>query len=214
MIARRGLLVGGATMAATIRGVAATAPPDLRFDVLRNDSDIGHHSISFHADGDILVANIAVEIVVRFGPIPVFRYNMTALETWRGDRFLSLVSETDDDGKHFRVRATTADNQVIVQAEGTPRVVLAPGTIPLTHWNRLCMERPLFNPQDGVAIASTVVARGEEMVPLADDKMVRAEHFSLVGKVNLEDWYDTAQRWAALRSAGTDGSRIDYRRAA
>jgi hypothetical protein len=214
MIARRGLLVGGAALAATVasRGVAVTVLPDLRFDVFRNDSNVGHHTISFHADGDTLVANVAVEIVVRFGPIPVFRYNLAARETWRGDRFLSLESETNDDGKSFRVQATNADNQVIVQTEAVPRAVLAPGTIPLTHWNQLCMERPLFNPQDGVPIASTVVARGEEMVPLADGKTVRATHYSLVGKVSLDDWYDAAQRWTALRSIGTDGSRIDYRR--
>jgi hypothetical protein len=211
MIARRGLLVGGAALALTIPGMAAT---DLRFDVLRNDSNIGHHNVSFHTDGDTLVANIAVEIVVRFGPIPVFRYTMTMRETWRGDRFLSLESETNDDGKHFRVQTTTADNQVIVQADGAPRAILAPGTIPLTHWNRLCMERPLFNPQDGVPIASTVVSRGEEMVPLADGKMVRATHYALVGKVNLGDWYDGTGQWAALRGVGTDGSRIDYRRTA
>jgi hypothetical protein len=69
----------------------------------------------------------------------------------------------------------------------------------------------LFNPQDGVPVASTVVARGEDMVPLADGKTVRAAHYSLVGQVALDDWYDDQRRWTALRSIGKDGSTIEYR---
>ena len=45
------------------------------------------------------------------------------------------------------------------------------------------MDRPLFNPQDGTAIASSVVARGEDMVPLADGRPVLATRYSLIGKV-------------------------------
>jgi hypothetical protein len=210
MIPRRLVLIGGAalTAAAPISGTA------VRFDVMRNDSLIGQHNVTFHADRDTLVANVAVEIVVRLGPVPLFRYTHTVRETWLGDRFLSLDSETNDDGKHFRVHAARITDQIVVETEASPRLSLTPETIPLTHWNRLCMTRPLFNPQDGVPVDSTVVERGQEMVPLADGKAVRATHYSLVGKVALEDWYDTAGQWTALRSVGRDGSRIEYRRVA
>jgi len=211
MIARRGLLAGAA-LAAAVPGRSIATPADLHFNVLRNGGDIGRHNVTFGRDGDALVATVTVEIVVRLGPIPLFRYTHSVRETWRGDRFQSLESETNEDGKRFQVHAIRSEDGVVVDSLGAPRTILAPETIPLTHWNRLCMERPLFNPQDGVAVVTTVVARGEELVPLADGTTVRAAHYSLVGKLALEDWYDTARQWTALRSIGHDGSRIEYRR--
>jgi hypothetical protein len=212
MIGRRTLLAGGAALAAPVSGLAV--PPDLRFDVMRNGSLIGHHTIGFHGEGDSLVANVAVDIVVRIGPIPVFRYTLSVREIWRDGRFLSLESETNDDGKHFHVNAGNSGGQVVVETAKAPRAVLPPETIPLTHWNELCMRRKLFNPQDGVPIDSKVVDHGEEMVALANGHEVCATHYALVGKVALDDWYDTDRQWTALRSTGTDGSRIEYRRAA
>jgi hypothetical protein len=50
------------------------------------------------------------------------------------------------------------------------------------------------------------------MVALADGRMVRAARYSLVGKPALDDWYDDARQWTALRTIGKDGSTIDYRR--
>jgi hypothetical protein len=216
MIVRRHVLSGGTALAVVtaVQARAATVPPDRHFEVFRNDSRIGHHTVGFRAEGDTLVATVGVEIAVRLGPIPLFRYTHSVRETWRGDQFLSLESDTNDDGKHFHVQASNAGNQVVIVTEAAPRTVFPPDTIPLTHWNILCMRRKLFNPQDGVPIDSTVVSRGETMVPLADGQQVRASHFSLVGKVALDDWYDTAQYWTALHSTGTDGSRIEYRLAA
>ena len=215
MIARRGLLGKAAAMgtalvaAAPRRGMGL--PPELRFNVMRDGNEIGHHTITFRQDGDMLLANVVVEIVVRLGPIPLFRYHHGVRETWRGGQFIALDSETNDDGKSFKVHAARFGDQVIVETLTAPRVVLGPDTIPLTHWNILCMRRPLFNPQDGLPVDSTIVPRGEEMVPLADGRLVPAAHYSLGGKVVLDDWYDEARQWVALRTAGRDGSKIEYR---
>jgi len=209
MIARRGLLTGGAAL--SVMGMAT--PSEIRFDVLRNGSKIGHHEVDFQQRDDTLVATTTVEIVYAFGPIVLFRYNHSVRETWSGGTFQTLESETNDDGKRFRVRAVRARAGIDVDSSALPRAVLPPETIPLTHWNILDMQRPLFDPQDGKAIEARATPRGEEMVPLADGKLVRATHYSLAGTVSLDDWYDSARMWTALRSKGTDGSTIDYRRA-
>jgi hypothetical protein len=208
MISRRGFLTGGA---ASLTG-AWTLPAELVFEVMRNGSPIGRHAIGFRQDGDTIAANITVEIAAGLGPIVLYRYKHTARETWRDGRFQSLESETNDDGTHYRVTATRTADNVAVDVAGAARTLFAAETIPLTHWNSLCMERPLFNPQDGVPITSRIVTHGQEMVPLANGGAVRATHYSLVGKVALDDWYDTVRLWIALRSVGRDGSNIEYRR--
>jgi hypothetical protein len=125
---------------------------------------------------------------------------------------VSIDSSTNDNGKPFSVHAVRAEDGVIVESANAPRAAFGADAIPLTHWNIRCMEQPLFNPQDGVAINSKVVVRGDEAVTTGDGGTIRARHYSLVGKVALDDWYDPAQRWVALHSIGTDGSTIDYRR--
>lgn len=213
MIGRRGVLAGGAalTVAANQQAVAADQP-DLRFEVMRNGSRIGHHAIRFRREGAVLEATIEVDIVVRFGPIVLYRYLMQVREVWRDGAFVSLESETNDDGTRHRVKAMRVPDQVIVDVSGAQRAVFPPNTIPLTHWNNQCMSRPLFNPQDGVAISSNVIARGEASIALADGREVRATRFSLIDDVVLDDWYDTSNHWTALRAPGRDGSTIDYRR--
>jgi hypothetical protein len=214
MIARRGLLAGGTALAAAspICVAASPAPPDLRFEVLRNDTRIGHHVIRFRQEGTALEATIDVNIAVRVGPIVLYRYTLQARETWRDGAFQSLESQANDDGTHHTVRAARTEESIIVEASAAPRAILPPNAIPLTHWNNLCMERPLFNPQDGAPIASRVLTRGEEAVPLADGRAIRATRFSLIGKVALDDWYDMTRIWTALRAPGRDGSTIEYRR--
>ena len=75
------------------------------------------------------------------------------------------------------------------------------------------MERPLFNPQDGASMPARVEARGDEIVALADGGKVQATRYSLLIKPVLDNWYDGERMWTALRTRGTDGSTIEYRRA-
>lgn len=215
MIERRVFLAGGAALAGALPGRAMAPPynPVISFDVMRNGDRIGRHTIRFRPEGTTLTAEIDVEIAVSLGPIVFYRYGLKGRETWRDGAFVSLESETNDDGKPYWVKATRMPEHVVVEASSAPRTFFPPNAIPLTHWNYLCMERPLFNPQNGTAIESRVVTRGEDMVPLANGGSVRAAHYSLIGKVALDDWYDADRLWTALRAPGRDGSTIEYRRA-
>jgi hypothetical protein len=213
-VARRRLLSGGAALAAFAPDSGTATPPDIRFEVLRNDTNIGQHVVTFRQDNDSVLASAVVDIAVRLGPIVLYHYKHSMRETWRGDEFVQLDSETDDNGKAFQVHAVRSEEHVVVESPQAPRRLLPPATIPLTHWNILCMRRPLFNPQDGVPIDSIVEPRGETTVALADGKMVHATRYSVVGKYALDDWYDDAHQWTAFRTIGRDGSTIDYRRVA
>ena len=163
---------------------------NLCFNVMRNGGRIGQHSIGFRHEGGVLTANISLEIVVRLGPIPLFRYSHKVRETWRDGGFLTFESETDENGKRHRVSAARTAENVIVESSTTGRKVFTAQTIPLTHWNMLCMERPLFNPQDGASMPARVEARGDEIVALADGGKVQATRYSLLIKPVLDNWYD------------------------
>ena len=221
MLTRRGLIVGSGALAAGAAPLAAAAaavtplsPGLLRFDVLRNDSLIGQHVISLTRNGAVLLAAINVRFVVTFGPVTLYRYSHTVREEWRDGIFERMESNTNDDGTSHNVRAERTVEGVVVRTGSGKRTVMPMATIPLTHWNYLCMSTPLFNPQTGEQVRPQVLARGEESVSLADGRAIRARRYSLSGDVALDDWYDRTHTWVALRSTGSDGSTISYRRAA
>ena len=205
-MARRELLAGAAVLA------VAPAPAALAFDVLRDNKQIGTHKIIWRREDDRLTAFVVVEIVVKLGFIPLYRYKHSVKEVWRGDRFISLDSQTDDNGTDHRVHAESIETGVIVEASGSPRAILPAQAIPLTHWNRLCMERPLFNPQDGAPFTYKIHPPVEETVLLGDGRQIKASRYALTGKDALDDWYDQENIWSALRTVARDGSTILYRR--
>ncbi|MDO8324352.1 MAG: hypothetical protein Q7T23_15595, partial [Phenylobacterium sp.] len=59
---------------------------------------------------------------------------------------------------------------------------------------------PLFNPQGGKILKVTVRRGG-------------ANHWAVRGEAEIDNWYDEAGVWTALKGKLEDGSRIEYRRA-
>lgn len=221
MLTRRGLIVGSGALAAGLTPLGDAAanvtpplPGLLRFDVLRNDSLIGQHAVTLTRNGAVLLAAIDVRIAVTLGPITLYRYTHTVREEWRDGIFERMESNTNDDGTRHDVQAERTAEGVVVRTGGGKRTVMPVATIPLTHWNYMCMSAPLFNPQTGEQVRPQVQARGEEAVSFADGRAIPARRYSLSGDVALDDWYDRTHSWVALRSIGSDGSTISYRRAA
>lgn len=220
MLTRRGFTTAGVGLIASGavggRAFAITVPPPalLHFDVLRNGSRIGQHVVRLSQSGTTWRAEIAVEIAVGIGPITVFRYTHSVREEWQNSQFRWMESRTNDDGTAHHVVAERLAESVSVRSGASGTAMLPAGTIPLTHWNHACMRAPLFNPQTGLPLNMTVQRRALESIDLGGGRIVRAQRYALVGEATMDTWYDASDAWAALRSAGRDGSTISYRRAA
>jgi hypothetical protein len=186
----------------------------LKFDVHRNECTIGQHMLRFAQEGDDLVVLIDVQMRVGFGPITFFRYHHQGEERWRSGQFLSLKTQTDNNGTPLQVKASRVGDGVVVEATGSPVQHLPADALPLTHWNVACMKATLFNPQDGKILADTGVVRGREIVTLGDGKSVAAMRYSLAGKAPIDDWYDDKNVWvgAAVCACWIARSR-NFRRA-
>ena len=213
-ITRRGVLAGSiAGLVAQHAGAAVPESGRLAFQAFRNGSAIGTHSLVFTRRGAELGVTIAVDYVVKFGPIPVYRYALRATETWRGDDLLSVRAETNDDGEAAFMRADRVDGRLAVDGSKSGRYTAPAGAIAATHWNPRELDGPMINPQNGDLMAFTVAPRGGTTVTLASGATTDAQHFALTGPSALDLWYDRAGVWAALRAVARDGSLITYVRA-
>ena len=215
-LARRTLLAGVLAAAAPLTSFAraATVTRNVRFEVWRNDERIGTHAVSFQGDDQNFVAMGDVEMLVKLGPFPLFRYRHQARETWRGGRFAELATETVANGQRTQVHAVASAGAVVIET-GDGRRSQAPASAhPLTHWNAAALKGPLFNPQTGAALRVRVSSRFSPTMPLPDGRTEPATRYDLSGAATISDWYDVASRWTSLRGKAPDGSVLVYRRAA
>lgn len=195
---RRLMTAGLATLAPGIALAATPASRRLAFAVMRDGTRIGEHTMTFSGDPASPTVTTDVTMVVKLGPVPVFRYRHHAVERWSGGRFTSLETATDSNGKAERVLARRTEEAVLIEtAKG--RITAPPGTRPFTHWNPRVFAGPLFNPQQGGMLK--VVAR-----------QVSARQWAVRGEAEIDDWYDEAGVWSALKGRLKDGSTMEYRR--
>ncbi len=209
IITRRRRLGG---MALLLGGAGVPPGGQLAFRALRNGSEIGRHVLTFTGQADALQVSIAVDYVVKFGPIPVYRYKLRGQERWRGDVLEESSAETDDDGTAAFMRARREGETMAVEGSKSGRYFAPPGAIAATHWNRRELDAPMINPQDGELMRFTVAPGAIEAVKRADDSAIQARRYALTGHTTMDLWYDEAGQWSALRAVVRDGSIISYLR--
>ena len=184
----------------------------LNFRILRKGDQIGTHSINFHDDGTALRVEVAVGILVKFGPIPVYRYDHRVIEIWQGGALVSADAKTNDDGKAHFMTARLGPEGLLVEGSAGGPYVAPPGAILANHWNRAELDGPMINPQGGKLLRPIVSPGKEESVALASGRIVPARRYNLTGDAKLDLWYDHSDTWTATRFVAEDGSEILYER--
>jgi hypothetical protein len=209
----QGLVTSAATMQSE-RGFALPTADRVAFQVRRHGSIIGMHEVVFERAGGTLRAKIDCRLRVKFGPITLFRYHHLGVEQWQDGKFVSLETETDNDGTSLGLTARATAAGVAISTRDGTSFLAPPNALPLTHWNVACMNATLFNPQDGRILPERAACEGHDTVTLADGRAVAATRYALKGEAPIDDWYDGTRTWTALRAQVKDGSTLDYQRTA
>ncbi len=215
MIGRRALLAAGAGwMAAGPASAALPVPPGnaLSYRLIRHGDPIGTHVLTFRNDGDLLRVDITVDVVVKFGPIPLVRYTHRAQEAWRDGRLVGVAARTDKNGKLLHMGAEWTGSALSVEGTGTPRYVAPQNAFATTYWNRQMLLGPMIGTQDGGLVHPAVAQLGTEPVRLASGEKLPVTRYRLSGDLDIELWYDASSTWAGMRFTADDGSVISYER--
>jgi hypothetical protein len=194
----RRAMLGAGLVLPLVPSLARAAPRALAFAVFRNQAKIGEHHIAFTGDADALTAATEAEMVVKLGPVPIFKYRHHAVETVRGGDFAHLETHTTANGKLEHVVAERTAGGVDIDCPAG-KLTLAANTSPLNHWNVKSFPGPFFNPETGKLMRLQVsrAAPGQ---------------WAIRGEAEMDDFYDDAGAWLAVKAKGTDGSGIEYRR--
>jgi hypothetical protein len=212
------MLLAGAFAAAPyhIRSAAAAlpVPPNatLAFRMIRHDSEIGRHTLTFDRKGDTLTVHTEVQALVTLVSIPIVRYHHQVVETWQGDTLTSLTGETDKNGEHEWVKAQRGAEGLVVLGSKTERYVAPEPARAASYWNKHVLDGPMISLEDGVLLRPKVERRSADLIPVASGGKIPADHYNLSGPFNVDLWYDQTATWASLALTAVDGSTVHYER--
>jgi hypothetical protein len=197
LFTRRAVLAGGLILPLA-PGLAMAAPKALTFAVFRNGAHIGEQHMSFAGDGATVTATTDVTMLVKIGPVPVFKYHHKAVEKRSNGAFGTLETSTVTNGKNEHV---VAEKTVAgISVDGPSGKQLLPGDVnAMTHWDPKIFSGPLFHPQTGKMLKVKASRLG-------------GGHVSIRGEVEMDDFYDDAGAWLSAKAKADDGSAIEYRR--
>ncbi len=216
-IRRRILVAWGLATAAMGRAPGLPSVPagdTLAFRIMRHGGPIGTHTVVFERLSDNgLDVHIAVNVLVKFGPIPLVRYAHHGLESWRADRLAGLLTHTNRNGTDLRMRAWRTEPGLEVEGTDTTPYVAPPNALPTTYWNPRMLDGPMIGTQKGTLVMPKVTDMGIERIPLANGGTVATHHYAVRGKgMNVDVHYDLDEVWAGMSFTVADGSLITYER--
>jgi hypothetical protein len=220
MIGRRSLCLGvpGLSLAGVALARAAAASPlpvpsshELAFHLIRHDDNIGTHTIRFDQQGSTLTVHIDVEVLVKFGPIPLVRYSHHNVEVWHDNRLDQLDANTDKNGTKLSMWARRQENGLQVSGTAAPAYIAPEDALPTTYWIKRLLTSPMIGTQDGMLVRPVVRDLGSNPAP-GSTGSIPATRYSLRGDLALDLWYDQTQTWAGMEFSVADGSVIHYER--
>ncbi len=183
----------------------------LVFDVLRNDSKVGQHRVSFERDLDgHLRVVIDSRLRITLLGLTVYQYGYESTEQWCADRLVSLWARQDDDGDRTEVQARTENGMTTIEGPSGNSEVEA-GLFPTNHWNaHVLSQSRVINTLSGEVSQVLIHATGRELVE-AEGLSISASRYRYTGDIDTSVWYDDAGRWVKMRFAAKGGSVIEYR---
>lgn len=190
-------LASNLARASAAAGALPPEPAEIAFEVLRNGTPFGTHTIRLEPKGDELHVFVDIELVAKAAFIPVYRYEHRNHEIWRGGRLVSLESKTNDNGTDYRVTAKAEDGALQVDgAEG--RLTFPADTVPSSYWNPATLDaKQLLDTQRGRKLGVAVKRTGEQMVPFAG-RETEAGQYAMTGDLKLDLWYSPADILAKI----------------
>ena len=164
-----------------VGGALADTPDDILFDVYRNGSPFGEHTVRFQeTENGALQVDVDVELRAGLGPISLFRYRHDSREVWDDGELVSVTADTFNDGTEM---------DFSLEGDAIPPLTLS------SHWRgyQAGLDR-VFNTETGEPMDVVIEDLGEEMFDTPDGP-VPARHLRIIGTLTADLWYDENGRW-------------------
>ncbi|HLN26093.1 MAG TPA: DUF6134 family protein [Patescibacteria group bacterium] len=210
----RRLAFSAVTLASWAWSAAALAaetgvPPGgaLDFDIVRKGDVIGlYHSDFTETPDGVLAVRTHIKAEVSLGPIRLYHFDSSSVESWRQGRLIGLIADSDDNGDVHHLQAQAQGETLVLGIDGKASAAVLPAdSVPSSLWSADMLRpgRPIFDFVDGQRFVATThcdpasVAEGQ--VCTVTGELERNLHYAPDGVLDHVDF------------AGDDGSQVSYR---
>lgn len=192
------------------QATASDATQEWDFTVFLDDSPIGHHHFRLSDEDGEQQIETEADFSVRFLFFTAYRYEHANRETWSGNCLQQLESQTDANGRKFRV---TADRDAgalrIDSSEGDAELDGCVRTF--AYWNPdILDDDELLNAQTGELLTVDIRPVATETVMVRGEETEATRYRLLARDMKLDIWYAAGNRWVALESTIKGGRKLRY----
>jgi hypothetical protein len=198
-----------------LAGSLVSASETLRFRVYLDKDPIGEHSfqISPGPSGEQVeqvLSRASFDVDILF--FNAYRYRHESRELWRDGCLDRIRSNTDDNGKSFRVEGERRADALSLEVNGdAQRLAGCVGSF--AYWNPKLLSQPrLLNPQTGELVNARLEPAGSER-RVHQGREVMARRYRLnADRLAISLWYADDGAWIGLESDAGKGRTLRYER--
>jgi hypothetical protein len=180
--------------------------PIHEFEIFRNNKKIGFHKLSFQNIEDKIVVNTQIEMVVKFGIIPVFKYFHKSKEIWANNQLIEAKTSTRKNARNFEFLAKRNGSKIEIKSRG--KVFMVEGNSLITsYWHQNWFKKKiLIDSQHGKERLINVEKKGFEEIKTLNNTIF-AQKYRILGrqnkpngkKINTDVWYDEKGRLVKIK---------------
>lgn len=187
----------------------ASAQERMVFDVLRDGSKIGEHSLVFEREEDTLKVSVETAMTVTFAFVPVFRYEHKRVERWRGGELESLAGMTNDDGTEYEISIVRKEGHYSRTINGTEEEVSGPVAVD-SFWSKDQLTGgKLFSAASDQVYRVRSDLMGTETID-AKGEAVEAEHYKLSGEIDRDLWFSATGELLKVQYENDEGETFEF----
>lgn len=207
------IAAGAPLLYANAATAAEMAPPEvgsLDFAIIRGGETIGGDHADFrHLPDGRLEVRLKVEADVSLGPIALYHFRQQAAEVWRGERLVSMSSDTEENGERHHLTVAEDGDGLALTVDGKTRRIAA-DSVPMSLWSveMAARGRPVFDGNDGQLYKTEVSC--EPGAPHAGEG--RGTACEITGELQRSLRYDAGGLLEDMSFSADDGSPIRYKR--
>jgi hypothetical protein len=208
------LAFAAAAVLAPATALASTGSEKYAFNVLLDGDAIGSHVFEIDRnDGATRVqSNASFDVDVLF--VPVFSYRHSNEEVWRDGCLAQIDSETDSNGRQYRVDGMRVDDGYRIETAQDERRYAASCLMSFAYWDPAIVEQDrLLNAQTGELVEVEVEPLGRHSLSVQGREIpVEGYHIATAdAEVDIRVYYHgETRRWVALESTLKNGRVMRY----
>jgi hypothetical protein len=181
-----------------------------KFRVYLDEKEIGYHHFYLVEAGETRQLKSVASFDYSLMFVRLYRYEHENHEIWKGNCLQSIDSETNANGKSFRVNGRRSDGEFRVSANGgeesLPECVMS-----FAYWNPSFLEQTtLLNTQDGEFLDVEFSEPVFEQLQVHGGQRPSYRYHLAAGDLRLDLWYSADGEWLALESEVRGGRKLRY----